>query len=153
MTPSCQVYDDRQSPNGLRPDFKFERTVSLACLVQQPAAAQELLLTNAHIVDPKARKVRTGALLIRDGVIVGTPSRAPRNFSGQILYLKGKWIIPGLNDLHTHSFGNPPFMADGDTPGTAKKPGGSPKGRSSSFTCRFAMTAARLSRAGTKSQS
>jgi imidazolonepropionase-like amidohydrolase len=89
----------------------------LACLLQQPADAAELLLTNAHIVDPKARKVRNGALYIRDGVIVATPLRAPRDFAGQIVDLKGKWIIPGLNDMHTHSFGNQPFSAQ-DTPGT-----------------------------------
>ena len=98
----------------------FSMLVALGWLFQQPAIAEELLLTNAHIVDPKAHKVRTGALLIRDGVIVGAPVRAPRNFAGQVLNLKGKWIIPGLNDLHTHSFGNPPFMADGDTPGTER---------------------------------
>lgn len=97
----------------------FSVLVALGWLFQHPAVAEELLLTNAHIVDPKAHKVRTGALLIRDGVIVGAPVRAPRNFAGQVLNLKGKWIIPGLNDLHTHSFGNPPFMVDGDTPGTA----------------------------------
>jgi imidazolonepropionase-like amidohydrolase len=89
----------------------------LAGLFQQPAAAEELLLTNAHIVDPKARKIRSGALHIRDGVIVATPLRAPRDFAGQIIDLKGKWIIPGLNDMHTHSFGNQPFHAQ-DVPGT-----------------------------------
>jgi imidazolonepropionase-like amidohydrolase len=96
----------------------FSALLILACLFQQSAAAAELLLINAHIVDPKARKVRSSALLIRDGVIVGAPVRAPRHFTGEVIDLKGKWIIPGLNDLHTHSFGNPPFGPNGDIPGT-----------------------------------
>ena len=77
----------------------------IGCLA--PAAlAQDLFLTNAHLVDPAAQEVRQGSLLIRDGVIVGAPDQAPADFSGETVDLEGKWVLPGLNDLHTHSFGN-----------------------------------------------
>lgn len=91
---------------------------ALALLLQPAAAlaADELLLVNAHIVDPETREVREGALLIRDGVIVAAPAEAPKDFGGRVLDLKGKWVIPGLNDLHVHSFGNLPTDF---APGTA----------------------------------
>lgn len=95
---------------------------ALACLVQPVAASAQdaLLLANARIVDPHSRTVRQGNLLIRDGVIAAAPARRPTRFTGTVIDLKGKWVIPGLNDLHTHSFGNQPaFGPAGDTPGTA----------------------------------
>jgi imidazolonepropionase-like amidohydrolase len=82
------------------------------------AAAQELLLVNARIVDPETRTVREGALHIRDGVIVDAPATPPLPFTGEVVDLKGKWVIPGLNDLHVHSFGNISPARDGDFPGT-----------------------------------
>jgi len=90
----------------------------LALLLQPAAAsaADELLLVNAHIVDPETREVRQGALLIRDGIIVAAPAKAPKDFAGRVLDLTGKWVIPGLNDLHVHSYGNLPTDF---APGTA----------------------------------
>jgi imidazolonepropionase-like amidohydrolase len=98
------------------------RWKSLFCalaLLLHPAAAsaaEELLLVNVHIVDPQKHEVRNGALLIRDGRIVRAPKRTPRDFTGRVLDLEGKWVIPGLTDMHVHSYGNPP--AD-YAPGTA----------------------------------
>ena len=66
----------------------------------------DLSLVDANVVDPAAREIRRGNLLIRDGVIVGAPQRAPSDFAGRTLDLDGKWVIPGLVDLHTHTFGN-----------------------------------------------
>ena len=73
--------------------------------------AQDLFLTNARIVDPAAEEVREGHLLIRDGVIVGEVTEAPEDFAGETVDLGGQWLIPGLVDLHTHSYGN---MAPGN---------------------------------------
>jgi imidazolonepropionase-like amidohydrolase len=99
------------------------RTISIACVLclagVSTGIAQDLFITNAQIVDPSAREIRAGTLLIVDGVIVGSPEAPPSNFTGETIDLAGKWVIPGLNDLHTHSYGN---MAPGgamDGPGTA----------------------------------
>ncbi len=94
-------------------------TIALLAGLSTTGAAQDLFLTNARIVDPAAREVREGNLLIVDGRIAGTPDRAPDGFAGATVDLQGQWVIPGLNDLHTHSYGN---MAPGrvfDGPGTA----------------------------------
>lgn len=94
-------------------------TIALLTALSTAGSAQDLFLTNARIVDPAAREVRDGSLLIVDGVITGSPARPPAGFAGATVDLEGKWVIPGLADLHTHSYGN---MAPGrvfDGPGTA----------------------------------
>lgn len=71
-----------------------------------PLAAQDLVLTNARIVDPATRQITAGALWIEDGRIAGRGETAPADAPGERIDLEGRWVIPGLNDLHTHSFGN-----------------------------------------------
>jgi imidazolonepropionase-like amidohydrolase len=79
----------------------------LACAsVVAAQATEDLYLIDANLVDPTARQVHRGNLLIRDGIIVATPQRPPADFAGRTLDLDGKWVIPGLGDLHTHTFGN-----------------------------------------------
>ena len=93
--------------------------VALVLASGSVGSAQDLFITNARIVDPAAREILTGNLLIENGVIVGNPSVRPAGFTGQTIDVQGKWVIPGLNELHTHSYGN---MAPGnvnDAPGTA----------------------------------
>lgn len=70
------------------------------------AQSQELLLTNANIVDPKMEKITRAHLLIENETIAATLQSIPKDFTGQVIDVKNKWIIPGLNELHTHSFGN-----------------------------------------------
>lgn len=92
-----------------------------ACATRPDASLQgDLILENARIVDPAAREVREGALLIRDGNIVAELDGAPRGFAGQTVDLAGRWVIPGLNDMHVHSFGNLPSDFPG-TPGVASR--------------------------------
>lgn len=87
------------------------------------ALGQSLLLQNAQIVDPVAQKISRGHILIRDGKIAQILNAVPKDFIGEQIDLAGQWVIPGLNDMHVHSFGN---MAPGNnlqllmTPGTAK---------------------------------
>jgi imidazolonepropionase-like amidohydrolase len=83
-----------------------------------PSLDEGLLLTNAYVVDPASQEVRKTNVLIREGMIVAAPDRVPRGFSGQIVNLDGKWIIPGLNDMHTHSYGNQIPGEASDSPGT-----------------------------------
>src|SRR5688500_18760657 len=101
------------------------KTVGLLCLVvacavmtaQEPApglperlkgvpSIADLYLINANLVDPATREVRRGNLLIRDGRIVSVSAKPPADFKGTTRDLTGKWVIPGLVDLHTHTYGN-----------------------------------------------
>jgi imidazolonepropionase-like amidohydrolase len=78
--------------------------VILACAAS--AAAQDLVLTNATIVDPASRTTVRGALWIEGGKIVGRGEQPPAGARGERIDLQGRWVIPGLVDLHTHPFGN-----------------------------------------------
>ncbi|MDX1396604.1 MAG: amidohydrolase family protein [Gemmatimonadota bacterium] len=84
------------------------------------ASAQDLVLTNARIVDPATRIVMAGAVWIEDGRIVGTGEAAPADAPGERIDLGGKWVIPGLVDMHTHSFGNAAPDGAFDGMGTAQ---------------------------------
>ncbi len=92
--------------------------LALLASLSTVGAAQDLYLTNVKVIDPAAREIREGNLQVVDGKIAGRPEQAPPDFTGPTVDLQGKWVIPGLNDLHTHSYGN---MAPGDefdAPGT-----------------------------------
>ncbi len=95
------------------------RLALFAVTLAAPVGAQDLYLAGANIVDPAKQEIRRANLLVLDGTIAGEPTAPPENFQGATIDLAGKWIIPGLVDLHTHSYGN---MAPGntfDSPGTA----------------------------------
>lgn len=70
------------------------------------ATAQDLLIRDAQVVDPVTRTVRRGSVVIRDGRILEIVRRAPATFRGDVIDAGGRWLIPGLNDLHVHAFGN-----------------------------------------------
>lgn len=91
-----------QSNQSIYQCFIWFIIVSASYVVQ----AQELLLSNANIIDPQTEQIRQGHLLIENETIITTLQNIPENFTGQIIDVKNKWIIPGLNELHTHSLGN-----------------------------------------------
>lgn len=80
--------------------------IAVATINAEPAGAQDLVLTNARIVDPATRTITPGTIWIRDGRIAGRGAQAPSDARGDRIDLGGRWIIPGLVDLHTHSYGN-----------------------------------------------
>ncbi len=86
--------------------------------------AQDLFIRNARLIDVEAREVREGNLLILDGVIAGPAERPPDGFTGEVVDAEGRWVMPGLVDLHTHSYGNSgpgDAMDYSGTAGTAKR--------------------------------
>jgi imidazolonepropionase-like amidohydrolase len=88
-------------------------------------AAQDLYLRGGTLVDPRTETERVASLLIVDGRVAGTPDEAPQGFDGEVIDANGLFVLPGLHDLHTHSFGNGgPTRATGEmfgTPGTLQR--------------------------------
>ncbi|MEM7351165.1 MAG: amidohydrolase family protein, partial [Acidobacteriota bacterium] len=75
-----------------------------AFLAASSLQARDLLLTGGKLVDPRTQTVTEQDLAIRDGRIVeGAPAS---DFRGEVIDITGKWVIPGLRDLHTHSMAN-----------------------------------------------
>jgi imidazolonepropionase-like amidohydrolase len=75
------------------------------CLLVTRLSAADLLLKNARLVDPAARRVITTDLLIREGKIAG-PADPVASTPPTVHDLQGRWVIPGLIDLHVHYPGN-----------------------------------------------
>jgi imidazolonepropionase-like amidohydrolase len=53
----------------------------------------------------------TRNVLIRDGRLAGFPASKPSDFNGPVIDAGGRWVLPALSDMHTHSVGN--FMPPG----------------------------------------
>lgn len=66
----------------------------------KPALASNLFLSGGRVVDPRTGIDQILNLHIRDGVISGTPDKAPPE--ADIIDLRGHWITPGWFDLHVH---------------------------------------------------
>ena len=77
----------------------------LTLLTASSAAAQDLVLTNARVVDPASSIVHQGGIWIADGKIAGMGA-VPDSAAGERIDLGGRWVVPAFHDLHTHSFGN-----------------------------------------------
>ncbi len=77
----------------------------LLVIMVSPACADSLLLQNAKVVDPKNRSITTRNILILDGRIANEEKKNGETY--RTIDLTGKWIIPGLIDLHVHCGGNP----------------------------------------------
>ncbi len=61
----------------------------------------EILLQNGRLIDPEnGRDEKNASLLIRDGAIIPVSEVAAADCL--TIDLAGKWIVPGLIDMHTH---------------------------------------------------
>ena len=70
-----------------------------------PASAQQdraTLIRNARIFDATGAPAFNGDVLIRDGVIAQIAPRIRRPRGAVVVDAKGRTLIPGLHDLHTH---------------------------------------------------
>lgn len=78
----------------------------ISCFSALPAVAQQLLLTNGTLLDPSDNSSVKQHLLLDQTGIIARLDHIPTNFTGQQLDISGKFVIPGLIDMHTHAFGN-----------------------------------------------
>lgn len=84
---------------------KFWLATLLSIFCASSAQADSLLLQNANVVDPKSKTIKKRDILILDGRI--TPQNSSVEKKYRTIDLSGKYIIPGLIDLHVHCNGNP----------------------------------------------
>jgi dihydroorotase len=63
-----------------------------------------LLIREGRIIDPANRRDEEGSLVIEDGRIAAIlpGGAAPERFDGKVIDARGKWILPGLIDMHVH---------------------------------------------------
>ena len=76
-----------------------------ACLAlagAAPLAAQDLTITNAHIVVGNGTVIERGSIVVRGGKIVSVAAGAPASTSGTTIDAKGLSAMPGFIDAHRH---------------------------------------------------
>ena len=73
-------------------------------LYHRPAAPAELLITGAHVLDPRADLDEPHDILIRDGHVaeLGSPGSLPEPPGGAVLDATGQHAFPGFVDPHVH---------------------------------------------------
>jgi cytosine/adenosine deaminase-related metal-dependent hydrolase len=73
------------------------------------ARAQTVAFTNVNVIPmDKERVLQNQTVVVRDGVIAEIGKNAKIPAGAQVIDAKGKYLIPGLVDMHTH------LLSDGD---------------------------------------
>ncbi|MBI5905800.1 MAG: dihydroorotase [Deltaproteobacteria bacterium] len=62
-----------------------------------------LLIKGGRVIDPSSRRDGIGHLVIDGGKILDfLPGDPPKGFQGTVIHADGKWVTPGLVDMHVH---------------------------------------------------
>ncbi len=68
-----------------------------------PAAAQNLVITNARILDGTGKVIERGAVVVRDGKIASVAAGNPTPVPGaRVIDARGMTVMPGFIDAHRH---------------------------------------------------
>jgi len=78
-------------------------STALLSLFAYSAAAETIQLRAGHLIDPGSGRVTNDRLLtLTDGKIVRDEPWQGAKREGQLIDWSGKWVLPGLIDMHTH---------------------------------------------------
>jgi imidazolonepropionase-like amidohydrolase len=77
-------------------------SLAFALVVAGPLSAQDLTITNAHIVVGNGTVIDKGSIVVRGGKIVSVAAGAPSAKSGQTIDAKGMSAMAGFIDAHKH---------------------------------------------------
>jgi dihydroorotase len=82
--------------------------VAMVLVVQQTVAqTYDLLIKNAHMIDPKNHINGIMDLAVTNGIIAAISVNIPAAQSKKTIDATGLYIVPGLIDIHTHVFVGP----------------------------------------------
>lgn len=71
-------------------------------MLATPAFAQNLVITNARVVDGTGRVIERGSVVVRDGKIVSVAAGTATADRAQVIDAKGATVMPGFIDAHRH---------------------------------------------------
>ncbi|HEU0310197.1 MAG TPA: amidohydrolase family protein [Sphingomicrobium sp.] len=78
-------------------------SAALAALLASSASAETVQLRAGHLIDPGTGSVtHDRELILTDGKIVSDRPWQGVRADGKLIDWSGKWVLPGLIDLHTH---------------------------------------------------
>jgi dihydroorotase len=63
-----------------------------------------LLIKGGRVIDPAGGRDETGCLVLENGAVKDfvPGDQAPKGFEGRVIDASGKWVVPGLVDMHVH---------------------------------------------------
>ena len=76
--------------------------VTAALLWTAAAEAQDLVITNARVLDGNGAVIEQGHVVVADGRIASVGAGAPAASSGRTIDAGGKTVMPGFIDAHRH---------------------------------------------------
>jgi dihydroorotase len=62
----------------------------------------DLAIAGGRVIDPESRMDRVADVYVRDGVIKEIEKPRSNLQAGEVIQAKGKMVVPGLIDMHTH---------------------------------------------------
>ena len=68
----------------------------------QAFAGVETLITNVTLYDGEGGRIEGGSILFRDGKIVEVGAKVEATANSTIIDGRGKWVTPGIIDVHSH---------------------------------------------------
>lgn len=63
-----------------------------------------LLIKGGRVIDPAGKRDETGCIVLESGKVKDfvQGDQAPKGFEGRVIDASGKWVVPGLVDMHVH---------------------------------------------------
>src|SRR4051812_9710917 len=86
----------------MKTSLLFAIAISFASAIAAPSSAQDLTITNAHIVVGNGTVIDKGSIVVRGGKIVSVGPGAPSAKGGQTIDAKGMSAMAGFIDAHKH---------------------------------------------------
>ena len=85
----------------------MKRLLAFLCVLWgvAPAGAQDLVITNARILDGKGGLIERGSVVVRGGKIVSVGAGADGAQGARVIDAKGMTVMPGFIDSHRHPIG------------------------------------------------
>jgi imidazolonepropionase-like amidohydrolase len=78
-------------------------SAAILSLLASSAAAETVQLRAGHLIDPGTGSVtHDRSLIVTDGKIVADEPWRGARADGKLIDWSGKWVLPGLIDMHTH---------------------------------------------------
>ncbi|MFE4496243.1 amidohydrolase/deacetylase family metallohydrolase [Streptomyces niveus] len=68
------------------------------------AVTYDLLLRRGHVIDPKNNRDKVLDIAVKNGKIAAVGSKIDPSRAKQTIDVKGRYLTPGLIDMHTHLF-------------------------------------------------